>query len=55
MDQKTDVSAMINPDEVERIKEWIEEAKKQGAVVATGAEFTERTLTPTVMTNVSRI
>ena len=48
----TDVSAMINPNEVERITTWIEEAKAQGAVVATGAEFTERTLKPTVMTNV---
>lgn len=49
---ETDVSAMINPDEVERIKQWIEEAKAQGATVATGAEFTERTMQPTVMTNV---
>lgn len=48
----TDVSAMINPSEVERIQKWIEEAKAQGAVVATGAQFTERTLKPTVMTNV---
>ncbi|MEO4055303.1 aldehyde dehydrogenase family protein [Solibacillus sp. CAU 1738] len=48
----TDVSAMIHPNEVERIKQWIDEAKAQGAVVATGAEFTERTCTPTVMTNV---
>ena len=48
----TDVSAMINSSEVERIKAWIEEAKTQGAVVATGAEFTARTLSPTVMTNV---
>ena len=51
-DEKTDVSAMIHPDEVSRIKSWIAEAKQQGAVVATGAEFTERTCTPTVMTNV---
>lgn len=51
-DEKTDVSAMIHPDEVNRIKDWIEQAKQQGAVVATGAEFTERTCVPTVMTNV---
>ena len=50
---ETDVSAMINPDEVERIKKWIEEAKSQGATVATGANFTERTMEPTVMTNVT--
>ena len=50
----TDISAMIHPDEVDRIKQWIEEAKQQGATVATGAEFTARTLTPTVMTNVTK-
>ncbi|MEJ9279735.1 aldehyde dehydrogenase family protein [Ureibacillus thermosphaericus] len=51
-DPSTDLSAMIHPKEVERMKEWIEEAKAQGAKVATGAEFTERTMTPTVMVNV---
>lgn len=51
-DEKTDVSAMIHPNEVSRIKNWVEEAKQQGATVAAGAEFTERTCTPTVMTNV---
>lgn len=51
-DPTTDLSAMINPSEVDRIKQWIEEAQSQGAVVATGAEFTERTMTPTVMINV---
>ncbi|MED3661669.1 aldehyde dehydrogenase family protein [Ureibacillus terrenus] len=51
-DPSTDLSAMINPREVSRIKEWIEEAKAQGAKVATGAEFTERTMAPTVMVNV---
>lgn len=50
----TDVSAMIHPNEVNRIKRWIEEAKNQGATVATGAEFTGRILTPTVMTNVTK-
>ncbi|MFJ7737993.1 aldehyde dehydrogenase family protein [Lysinibacillus sp. NPDC097287] len=53
LDRNTDISAMINPGEVARIQEWIEEAKTQGAVVATGGSFTERTLTPTVMTNVT--
>lgn len=52
MDENTDVSAMINPKEVKRIVGWIEEAKAQGATIATGGTFTERTLTPTVMTNV---
>lgn len=49
---ETDVSAMIHPDEVDRIKNWIDEAKAAGAAVACGAEFTERTLVPTVMINV---
>lgn len=53
LEKTTDVSAMINPNEVERIREWIEEAQEQGATIATGGVFTERTLTPTVMTNVS--
>ncbi|RUL54715.1 aldehyde dehydrogenase family protein [Lysinibacillus antri] len=53
LDPATDISAMIHPDEVHRLKQWIDEAKQQGATVATGAEFTERTMTPTVMTNVS--
>ena len=53
LDPKTDVSAMIHPGEVARIRDWIEEAKAQGAVVATGGTFTERTLTPTVLTNVT--
>lgn len=53
MNSETDVSAMIHPDEVKRIQSWIEDAKAKGAVVAAGAEFTERTLTPTVMTNVT--
>ncbi len=51
-DLRTDVSAMINSAEVERIKQWIEEAKAQGATVAQGAQFTERSCTPTVMINV---
>jgi len=49
----TDVSAMIHPREVERIKKWIEDAVRHGAVVATGGEVTERTCMPTVMTNVT--
>ena len=53
MDKDTDVSAMIHPDEVGRIKSWIEDAKAKGAIVAAGGEFTERTLSPTVMTHVT--
>lgn len=50
---ETDVSAMIHPDEVARIKKWIDDAIAQGATVATGGNVTERTCEPTVMTNVT--
>ncbi|WP_431811674.1 aldehyde dehydrogenase family protein [Lysinibacillus sp. FW12] len=53
LDKNTDVSAMINPNEVVRIRDWIKEAQEQGAVIATGGVFTESSLTPTVMTNVT--
>ncbi|MFC4411744.1 aldehyde dehydrogenase family protein [Chungangia koreensis] len=51
-DESTDLSAMIHPKEVIRIREWIEEAKNAGAHVATGGNFSEYHLEPTVMTNV---
>lgn len=54
VDPLTDVSAMIHPDEVERIKNWLEEAQAAGAAIVCGAEFTERTLTPTVVINVKQ-
>jgi len=50
---ETDVSAMIHPSEVKRIKSWIDEAVAQGAKIATGGMVTERTCEPTVMTNVT--
>lgn len=49
----TDVSAMIHPDEVVRIKNWIDAAVSQGAKIAAGGTVTERTCEPTVMTNVT--
>ena len=53
-DEATDVSAMIHRDEVERIQQWIQDAVVQGATIACGGEFTARTLSPTVMTNVTQ-
>lgn len=52
LDEQTDIGSMIHPDEVERIVNWMEEAKAQGAKVATGGEFTDRQLHPTVLTDV---
>ncbi|MEG0380725.1 MAG: aldehyde dehydrogenase family protein, partial [Kurthia sp.] len=52
-DERTDVSAMINPQEVERIKSWIALAEQGGAKVEVGGAFSERILTPTVMSHVT--
>jgi len=52
LDESTDVGSMIHSDEVGRIVGWIEEAKAQGALVATGGVYTERSLEPTILTDV---
>lgn len=49
---ETDVSAMIHPQEVERIQNWITDAVTQGAVIAAGGQVNDRICMPTVMTNV---
>lgn len=51
-DDATQVSALIDPDETERVCSWIDEAVASGAVVATGAEVEDRILRPTVLTGV---
>ena len=53
MDDRTDVSALINPGETERVKSWIDEAVAEGAKVAAGGEQEGRLLQPTVLTNVT--
>ncbi len=52
LDPTTDVSALISPQDVERTLSWIEEAKRQGAVIATGGESEGNILQPTVLLNV---
>jgi acyl-CoA reductase-like NAD-dependent aldehyde dehydrogenase len=49
LDPATDVSALITPKDVERTLSWIEEAKQQGATVATGAVCEGNILAPTVI------
>lgn len=51
LNEDTDLSAMIHPTEVDRLKAWLDEAVKQGAKIATGGTFTERIMTPTVVEN----
>ncbi|HYF44913.1 MAG TPA: aldehyde dehydrogenase family protein, partial [Acidimicrobiales bacterium] len=53
-DEDTDVSALIDPSETERVKTWIDEAKGGGATVAAGGELTgDGVLRPTVLTDVA--
>lgn len=52
LDPTTDVSALISPQDVKRTLNWIEEAKGQGAIVATGGESEGNILQPTVLLNV---
>jgi len=51
LDEKTDVSALISPSDVKRSLEWIEDAKKNGATIATGGIAKENILLPTVILN----
>jgi acyl-CoA reductase-like NAD-dependent aldehyde dehydrogenase len=53
-DDSTDVSALIDAGETERVKAWIEEAEVGGAKVAAGGELTgDGILRPTVLTGVT--
>jgi acyl-CoA reductase-like NAD-dependent aldehyde dehydrogenase len=52
-DDRTDVSALIDQGETERVKSWIDEAIAQGAELRTGGDLTaEQVLRPTVLTKV---
>ncbi len=53
MDDSTDVSALINPGETERVKSWIDEAVDGGAKLAAGGSVEGRLLEPTVLTDVT--
>jgi acyl-CoA reductase-like NAD-dependent aldehyde dehydrogenase len=53
-DDSTDVSALIDAGETERVKAWIEEAEAGGAKLAAGGELTgDGILRPTVLTGVT--
>ncbi|MFJ7978977.1 aldehyde dehydrogenase family protein [Lysinibacillus xylanilyticus] len=52
LDPTTDVSALISPQDVKRTLSWIEEAKEQGAIIATGGKSEGNILQPTVLLNV---
>lgn len=51
--EATDVSAMITPEETQRVQQWISEAVEGGANLVTGGTLEGRILRPTVLTNAS--
>ncbi|HEV3227069.1 MAG TPA: aldehyde dehydrogenase family protein [Acidimicrobiales bacterium] len=53
LDEITDVSALISPDDTERVKSWIDEAVAAGAKVMVGGEVQGRLLEPAVLTDVT--
>ena len=52
LDDSTDVSALISPDDTERVSAWIDEAAAAGATVEVGGTVHGRLLEPTVLTGV---
>ncbi len=52
MDDDTDVSALIDAGETERVHTWIDEAVAEGATVAAGGQIEGTVLAPTVLTGV---
>lgn len=54
LNPETNVGPMINENEAERVEQWIEEAKADGAVVLTGGSREKNIFEPTVLTNVKK-
>lgn len=54
LDPKTDISALISPDDVERTLLWIDEAKQSGAAIATGGMAEGNIVHPTVILHADR-
>jgi acyl-CoA reductase-like NAD-dependent aldehyde dehydrogenase len=52
-DEETDVGPVIDPDAKERILDWIEEAKGNGAEILAGGEERDGLIQPTVIGNAS--
>ncbi|MCW9134714.1 aldehyde dehydrogenase family protein [Bacillus paramycoides] len=51
LDPKTDISALISPEDADRSLSWIEEGKQGNAKVATGGNMQGTVLEPTVILN----
>jgi len=52
LEETTDISAMINPDEQDRALSWVQEAVENGAKIVTGGKIENGVFMPTILTNV---
>ncbi|MGM0612335.1 MAG: aldehyde dehydrogenase family protein [Bacteroidota bacterium] len=55
LESSTDVSAMIDENNAERVKSWIDEAKEQGAQVLTGGTRENTMVKPTILTKTTNM
>ncbi|QDQ00424.1 aldehyde dehydrogenase family protein [Lysinibacillus fusiformis] len=53
LEQSTDISAMIHPDEQVRAMNWVHEAAQYGADILTGGTVENGVFLPTILTNVA--
>lgn len=51
----TDISAMIDKNNAERVQQWINEAKEQGAKIITGGTKEQTIVYPTILTNTNNM
>ncbi|KUP07966.1 aldehyde dehydrogenase [Bacillus coahuilensis m2-6] len=54
LNEDTDLSCMISPEETERILNWVREAVGDGATIVAGGEVMDGIMTPTILTDVPR-
>ncbi|WYP26768.1 aldehyde dehydrogenase family protein [Alkalihalobacillus sp. FSL W8-0930] len=52
--EDTDISALINPKETDRLKSWIQEAKERGATIEIGGNVQGTVFEPTVITGATK-
>ncbi|KKK36292.1 aldehyde dehydrogenase [Mesobacillus campisalis] len=53
-EEETDIGPMIDEDAAKRAKDWIEEARQQGATIETGGDLSGTILSPAIITNVNK-
>ncbi|MFB5196312.1 aldehyde dehydrogenase family protein [Neobacillus sp. KR4-4] len=53
LEETTDISAMINPEEQDRALSWVQEAAQNGAEIVIGGKIENGVFLPTILTNVA--